>query len=189
MNKDIFKYVLIVLVVAGVSYLIWGRDENPVKEVNTDVEETPSEEVRPDVANMTYDVDGEVFNLSDGEGTKKSDFVGVTETSLILVGEPLYEDLDGDGDTDAAVWLMNDPGGTGKFYYASFVMNEGDDSVATNAIYLGDRILPGKAEAAASVVTYNFLERPADAPMTAEPTVAKSVKVRFDKKTDKIIEL
>jgi hypothetical protein len=182
-----WQYMLVVLVLGLFAYLIWGRDDKqPYKQVDV-----PKEEKAPtdlDVENQTYAVEGDIFALVDGRATiTVPDIPGATN-ELTIFGEAEYGDLDADGDEDAAVWLMNDPGGTGKFYYAAFVINEGGDAKTVPAFFLGDRIAPQSLSIQSGTAVYSFADRKPDEPFSAEPTVGKSVELRFDKKTNKIIE-
>jgi hypothetical protein len=82
--------------------------------------------------------------------------------------------MDDDGDTDAAVLLTHDPGGSATFYYVAAVINENGRYQGTNAVLLGDRI--GSVEitirSAAAVVKY--ADRRLKEPMSTAPSVNKS---------------
>lgn len=183
----IFNYILVIVVLAGMAYLIWGRDEKiPYKQVDAPRDEETVVDLN--VENLSYEAEGESFILVDGEATNPvPDIPGATNT-LTLFGEAEYGDLDADGDMDAAVWLMNDPGGTGLFYYAAFVINNEGVGKTMPAFFIGDRIAPQSLSIAGGAATYSFADRKLDEPFTAEPTVGKSIELRFDKKTNKVIE-
>jgi hypothetical protein len=94
----------------------------------------------PDVENMNYIVGSESFILKDGKAEKDYVKGGAVKNKLSVFGEPVYGDLDNDGDVDAATYLVNDAGGSGTFYYGVLVMNNKGSFAATNAMFLGDRI-------------------------------------------------
>ena len=82
-------------------------------------------------------------------------------------------DLTGDGLADSAFLLVQDAGGSGSFYYVVAALNSGSGYLGTNGVYLGDRIAPQSTAvdpntSAQFIVSY--AERPAVAPMSAEPT-------------------
>ena len=104
-----------------------------------------------------------------------------------LFGEPVFGDLNDDGLADKAVWLTENPGGSGTFFYAEFLMNTGSGYKATNAVFLGDRIAPQTLEISDGRAVYNFAERKADEPMTTLPSVGKSVWINYDQKTNEIV--
>jgi len=143
---------------------------------------------RPDVQNSTYTVEGETFKMNDGVAEKSYSGNVATKNSLRVFGNTAYGDLDADGDTDAAVLLQNDRGGTGSFFYAVLVMNDNGVAKATNAMFLGDRIAPQTIEIHDGRAVYNFAERKVNEPMTTPPSIGKSVWVNYDKATNEIGE-
>jgi hypothetical protein len=85
--------------------------------------------------------------------------------------------------------LVNTTGGSGIFYYAALVINNGTAAKATNAMLLGDRIAPQTVEIHDGIALYNFVERKGTDPMTAQPSIGKSVWVYYDKPKNEIGEL
>lgn len=66
---------------------------------------------------------------------------GASRPVVTLLPEPIaFGDLNGDGQTDAAVLLVSDSGGSGSFVYLAAV--ESRDGVADNVatLFLGDRV-------------------------------------------------
>ena len=63
-----------------------------------------------------------------------------TMTKISLGKEQVPGDLDGDGDLDAAVTLVADPGGSGTFTYLAAVRNQNGTAQPIGSIFLGDRI-------------------------------------------------
>lgn len=141
-----------------------------------------------DVKNISYTVSGEIFTLKDGRAEKERTPGSTSTKSVSIFGEPAYGDLDADGDTDAALVLVNDPGGSGTFYYAVLAMRESETYRATNAMLLGDRIALQTIEIRDSRAVYNYAERRADEPMTALPSINKSVWVHYNANTGEIGE-
>lgn len=185
------KYILVLVVLGLLLFLGLNKDAKEIQKEPSEETEEKIQVLKPDVMNMTYIVDGDVFKLVDGraEKTVEVELDGYTTTiSLMLVGEPLYADIDGDGDTDSAVWLVNNSGGTGRFIYGAFVINNGENFKSPNAMFLGDRILTKNIEWKEGRVVYNFLERGFDEPMSADPTIPRTVWVHYDKARNEIGE-
>ncbi len=150
---------------------------------------SPNKKSVLDVRNMTYTINGETFTLVNSKAEKTYAPGSATKNRFSLFGNPVYGDLDGDGDTDAAVMLVNAPGGSGTFYYAMLVVNNGTSGYkATNAILLGDRIAPQTIEIHDGRALYNFAERRPNEPMTTQPSIGRSVWIHYDSQTGQISE-
>jgi heat shock protein HslJ len=109
---------------------------------------------------------------------------------LTLFGEPMYGDLDGDGDIDAALLLENEPGGSGTFYYAVFaIFGNNGTFTSTNALLLGDRIAPQTLALKEGNVAYNYAVRKDSDPMSTPPSIGKTLWVHYDKSSNQIGEL
>lgn len=130
--------------------------------------------------NLTVSIDDQSFTLRDGVAERPAAPGSTATTTVRLVGEPVIADVDGDGRSEAALLLSSDPGGSGTFYYAVLAVDDGGSYRATNALALGDRITPQTVEVTDGGVAYRFLERRPGDPMTAGPTVEKTVTVRLD---------
>jgi len=142
-----------------------------------------------DVKNLTYNVGGETFNLIGGIAVNEIIPNSATKNTLSIFGEPVYGDLNGDGQKDAAIILVNNPGGSGTFYYAVLAIDGNGRYKATNAILLGDRVAPQTVEIHDGVAVFNYAERKAGEPMTTQPSIGKSLRVIYDVKTGKITEV
>lgn len=148
----------------------------------------------PDVKNISYLVGNEGFGLINGRAEKPI-ANSTTKNTLTMFGEPVYGDLNSDGKQDAAVLLVNEPGGSGTFYYAVLAINISSSIYhepnyqATNALLLGDRIAPQTVEIHVGQAVYNYADRNANEPMTVQPSVGKSFYIQYDKNSGQISEL
>ncbi len=141
-----------------------------------------------DVKNISYVIGGETFNLINGLAEKEITPGSASKNTVHVFGEPVYGDLDKDGDLDAAVLLVNDSGGSGVFYYAVLAINNDGVYRATETMFLGDRIAPQTVGIEEGRAVYNFAERRANEPMTEQPSIGKSVWVHYNQKTNEIGE-
>ena len=140
----------------------------------------------PAAENLTITIDQQTFHLRDGVAEADPAPGPATKNTLRIVGEPLAGDATGDGRPDAALLLRNDPGGSGTFYYAVLAINDGGSYHATNALLLGDRIVPRSLDISDGRFVYRFLDRDADQPMSAEPTVERKIVIDIDPTTERI---
>ncbi len=63
-----------------------------------------------------------------------------TELIITLSDKVAYGDLNSDGDMDAAVILITDPGGSGTFHHLAIVLNQKESSNHVASQLLGDRV-------------------------------------------------
>jgi hypothetical protein len=94
-----------------------------------------------------------------------------------------YGDLDGDGIADAAVTLIEIPGGSGIFTYLAAVLDDHGAAKPLASILLGDRISVTSITVVGGVVQAAWLDRAAGEPMSATPRtpVRKAFAVRDGK--------
>ncbi len=144
--------------------------------------------VNTDVKNSSYTIDGQTFTLIDGKAEKEIAPGSATKHTVSIFGEPVYGDLNKDGKEDAAVMLVSNPGGSGKFYYAVLAIATGSSYTTTNTLILGDRIAPQNVNIMDGRAVYNYAERKANEPMTTQPSMGKSLWIHYDMKTGEIGE-
>lgn len=125
-------------------------------------------------ADTTYMIEGQPVKLTDGKSEVPipgSSTVVTTE----MFGEPTTGDLNGDKIPDAAVILVQSPGGSGTFFYVAAALAQADGTyLGTNAILVGDRIAPQTTSIAIQTITFNYATRAEGEPMTAQPSQAVS---------------
>ena len=175
MNKTYVAIVVLVLVIFGGWYFISSNPENGAKV--------------SDPLNTTYLIDGESFTLVDGLAEKEVVPGAATKNKVSVFSEPVLGDVDGDGDDDAVVILVNDPGGSGTFYYAVIAANVDGEHKGTDAILLGDRILPQAFYIEDNRAKVDYLDRAFDEPFSVDPSIKKSVHIQFDPETFQLIQV
>lgn len=176
--------------ICGVSSIIFlGLIVSGIIELRPAVQEHPgTSSYTVDAKNTSYVIDDEAFMLVNGVAEKEIAPGFATKDMLSLFQEPIYGDLNGDGLSDAVALLVRNSGGSGTFYYASFVMNENNESKSTNAILLGDRIAPQTIAIQDEYAIYNYAERGVNEPMTTPPSIGKSLYVKYNSDTRTISE-
>ena len=127
-----------------------------------------------DPYNHAYMIDKEKLVLKNGHARKV-----IPGTTAIIITEvirrPVDVDLDGDGENEAVVLLMQHTGGSGTFYYLAAASKK----AAIDAIYLGDRIKTRPLQASGNTVIVNYLDRETSQPMSSSPEVEKSASFRL----------
>jgi hypothetical protein len=88
----------------------------------------------------TYIVGARSITLRAGVHAEPAAPASAALNSTRVWGQPTVADLDRDGLDDAVVILVNEPGGSGTFYYVAAAYNDGSHSTGSTALLLGDRI-------------------------------------------------
>ncbi|HSN04732.1 MAG TPA: hypothetical protein VLS44_07085 [Nitrospira sp.] len=124
-----------------------------------------------DPREAAYWIGQELVSLAAGRSEKEA-VPGSTMTVVTtLVEEPVPGDLNGDGVEDAAVWLLQQPGGTGSFLYVAVALNIEGRFVGTNAVFVGDRIVPQAMRIQNGILSVTYVDRHTGEPMAARPSV------------------
>jgi hypothetical protein len=129
---------------------------------------------RPSPLSTSYRLSGRDVTLHDGKHDEPAAPGSAARNSTSVWGSPLEADLDGDGDLDAVVVLVNEPGGSGTFYYIAAATRQAEDYRGSEALLLGDRIAPQAVAFESGLVTVTFAERRAgDVPDNAPATTPR----------------
>lgn len=140
------------------------------------VNEAPDPAVGPDrrdagPLNATYSIDGSPFSLRNGRFEMPAAPDSAASMTLTVFGEPGYGELDGAGKADAAVILVHQGGGTGTFYYLAAAINGEGGYRGTNALLLGDRLIPRFVKIENRVIAVGFKDRGASESFASTPTI------------------
>jgi len=130
--------------------------------------------VAADPANATYRVEGARVTLRGGTAERPAAPGAAESVQTRLFGTPVWGDLDGDGEDDAAVLLLHLSGGSGSFYYVAAALRRGEGFDGTNAVLLGDRVAPQSLQVRNGMLMAHYAERRPVEPMTAVPREAKT---------------
>jgi hypothetical protein len=100
-------------------------------------------------------------------------------------GNELKTDLNGDGREDVVFLVTQQRGGSGTFFYAVAALNTEAGYLGSEGYLLGDRIAPQMTSVSRksrhkNVIVLNYGDRRPDDPMTAQPSVGKSVYLKLD---------
>lgn len=181
MKKFVWIIVIVALIAAGF-VLSRSKFETGTKE------ETPVVSGAVDPKNATYMIEGQPVTLKNGVAETESAPGSASKIVTAYFGEDLTIDLDGDGRLDDAFILTQDTGGSGIFFYAVAALNTLDGYRGSDGYLLGDRIAPQATTPSPdpkqkAVVVFNFADRAADQPMTAQPSAGKSVYLKLNPQT------
>ena len=163
------------IVIVGLLYWVFAmRDGSPIAPQS---DTSPQEEgtTRRDPSRATFIIDDEPVTLSNGHSEEPvaPNSSLVEETSLL--DEMAYGDVNGDGREDTVVFLVRSGGGSGTFIYVAALVSGPITYKGSNAIFIGDRVSPQSIAVSRGVITVKYLDREADEPLAAEPSVERTV--------------
>jgi hypothetical protein len=170
------KIILIVLVIIAAIF-IW-KAFKPSKEAAT----------VSDYKNISYIINGARIELKNGAAETEAAPGSASKISTRYFGNELKTDLNSDGREDIVFLVTQQTGGSGNFYYAVAALNTDKGYIGSDGYLLGDRIVPQTTEVSTNprhknVVVVNYADRPLNSPMTAVPSVQKSVYLKLDAET------
>ena len=174
MSKVALAIILVVLLVGGYFlYQTYTKENEPV--------------VMTGYKDAEYVIEGERVKLED-PSTSSGQVEPATKIVTRYFGNELKTDLDGDGREDVVFLLTQESGGSGIFFYVVAALNTELGYVGSDGYFLGDRIAPQTTEVSQNprhknVIVVNYADRKTDEPMSAAPSVGKSVYLKLDKET------
>ena len=138
--------------------------------------------------NAEYIIAGQRIHLANGLAEADTSPGSASRTITRYFGNELKTDLNDDGRDDVVFLVTQQSGGSGTFFYAVAALKTKAGYVGSDGYPLGDRIAPQMTTVSRNprhtdVIVVNYVDRRPDEPMTAQPTVAKSVYLKLDADT------
>jgi hypothetical protein len=152
--------LIVVLAISGCS-----------RETTRDPQAAHAEPLVADPLDTVYWIEGSEIPLNNGRFEMPAAPGSAAMVTATVFDSPAYGDLDGGGDIDAAVILVYQTGGSGTFYYIAAAIKRADGYQGTNAILLGDRVIPQAVRIQNRVIIVDFMDRGPAEPMAATPTI------------------
>jgi heat shock protein HslJ len=121
-----------------------------------------------DLANGSYELDGLVIDLVDGESEFPAAPGSASMVTTMLTEWQAAGDLDADRVVDVSGALVHSTGGTGNFRYLVTLLSGGE---TVPGMLLGDRILVEGLSISGGVIEVDYLDRAFDEGFAVEPTV------------------
>ncbi len=138
-----------------------------------------------DYKDSAYRIDGMSVQLKDGLAKSEAAPGSASMVMTRYFGNDYVVDLNNDGREDVVFLLTQETGGSGVFYFVVAVLNTERGYVGSDGYLLGDRIAPQTIETSPNprhknVVVANYVDRAVGEPMSAQPSVGKSVYLKLD---------
>jgi hypothetical protein len=124
-----------------------------------------------DPLNSVVTIEGTAIALTGGRSALPMAPGSAAVLRTQVLGTAATGDLDGDGDEDAVLWLVQETGGSGTFHFLAATMREPEEFVGTTAVFLGDRLRRTGLLIDKRVVVASLLTRHDREPMASAPSV------------------
>jgi len=165
MKKIIITIVCVAVVLAGLVFFMSGRQDGLTRNFRE----------------VAFSIAGEPVRLSNGEAETQTTLGIPSKSTVRYFGNELTHDVDGDGVEDTVFLVTQETAEGNVFFLVVAALKKGDGYVGARATLLGDRIAPQTLEAGEGrVVVFNYADRAPGAPITAMPSVGKSMWLLFD---------
>lgn len=190
--KLIFKEILVlifvvVLLMVGMNFLPPPHNFIPKNSEDGKVK------LAQNYLDATYVLDGREVKLVNGVSEIEVAPDSASKIVTRYFGNEVKHDLDDDGREDIAFLLTQETGGSGTFYYVVGALNTEDGYIGSQGVLLGDRIAPQTTHMEEekidggtrrqNVIVVNYAVRLPGEPMTARPSMGKSIWLKLDPKT------
>lgn len=164
--KIILTIILILIVAVAVFWFTLGVKDYGVK--NYDAK---------DYKNISYEINGEEVILINGKSEKEAAPGAASKIITQYFGNELKNDFNNDGAEDIAFILVQNSGGTGTFYYLAVALKINNGYKGTNAVFIGDRIIPQAVEFKDKKIIVMYLDRKKDESFAETPSIATSISI------------
>jgi hypothetical protein len=176
-TRSVSKTVLVAIVA-----LVGGCSSNSEKPQGQAT--SPGTEYR----NVEYVIEGQRIKLADRPAEADTSPGPASRVVTRYFGNELKTDLNDDGRDDVVFLAAQQRGGSGTFFYAVAALNTEAGYVGSDGYLLGDRVAPQTTVVSRNprhknVIVVNYGDRRPGEPMTAQPSVSKSVYLKLDAKT------
>ena len=117
-----------------------------------------------DLESLAFELDGQSIQLASGTATIT--YGGASADVYTLQNRVAEGDLDGDGEEDLVVHIVENTAGTGTFHLIVPVFNNGGNATAGRPAWVGDRILMDTIKVSEGLVEVALYDRADDEPLT-----------------------
>ena len=140
---------------------------------------------RTEYRDAEYVIEGQRVTLANGLAEAETSPGSAARTVTRYFGNELRTDLNDDGREDVVFLLTQQRGGSGTFFYAVAALNTDAGYLGSDGYLLGDRVVPQTTVVSRNprhknVIVVNYADRGPGEPMTAQPSLGRSVYLKLD---------
>ena len=167
------KKIVIFIIIIGVAFFFFFTrdDSSPAEQVETPAE-NENGSFRPDPSNAIFIFDDGPITLSAGRNERAVPTGSAFVEETVLLDKYAYGDINADGKTDTALFLVRFGAGSGTFIYLAAFVSGPVTYRGSKTIFIGDRISPQSISINNnSIVQVDYLDRGPDESFADVPTV------------------
>lgn len=177
-RKFVLPILVIIFAIVIIAFVLHSRQQTQKEQII----------IANDHKNAAYTIHSQKVQLKDGFAETEAVPGSVSKVVTQYFGNELNTDLDNDRREDVVFLLTQQTGGSGTFYYAVAALNTENGFIGSDGYLLGDRIAPQTINVSPNprhknVVVVNYADRLPGDPMTARPSVGKSVYLKLNPST------
>lgn len=163
--KKIIAIIFIIIITITIAWISFTKNEN--KEIVT-----KKTEMGPDPSNATFVFEDQIITLSSGRGETISNEDSLFVEEITLLDKFAYGDLNDDNKEDTALLLARYGAGSGTFIYLATFVSGPITHRGLNALFIGDRISPTNLSIENGIITFEYLDRAPNEPLSTEPSLS-----------------
>jgi len=180
MKRSLILLSIVIVLIGG--YFMWNSYYPKTN--------LPEEQTADSYKNITFTIDGRDIKLTDGFSEMEIVPESASKITTRYFGNEFKTDLNDDGLEDIVFLLTQEQGGSGTFFYAVAAIKTDTGYVGSDGYLLGDRISPQTTNLSPNpdhknVIVVNYADRLPGEPMTADPSIGKSVYLKIDPETNR----
>lgn len=179
-----YSYMVLALTIAAAAGVIYTSSQSSkmaLDSLQNSQKNIVLQSAPADPKNGIYTIDDKKFKLAAGVAEKETIPGSASEDIVKIFGEPVYGDINSDGEKEAVVFLSMQSGGSGTFFYVVAASKIDNVYVGGNTVFLGDRIVPKGIDIASDgAVNVRYVDRKEGEPMTAIPSVNMSKRLAIE---------
>jgi len=180
MKKTLIYIIVLVVILVGGFYALNSYIYN---------EKQAGDGIAADYKDARYLIEGDLVQLKGGNASTPIYDVPGVKIKTKYFGNEVKADLDKDGDEDVAFLVTREGGGSGTFFYLIAAIKEEKGYRGIGGVLIGDRIAPQTTEFKDGLIIVNYAERKPTDPMTATPSEAKSLYLKYDSTSENFGEV
>lgn len=183
-NNHMKKNITIITSVVAIVVIIIAVYSFSFTNLASVISQTDSSSIK----NGSYTIEGKLFQLQGGKISVPNPATGLNHTVEIF-GEPVFGDVNNDGKKDAVILLASTPNKNGTFYYITLGIEKNGVYNITETLYIGHDIAPQTVRVEDGDAVFNYAERKAGDPVTAQASEGKSIWIHYNPETNQIGQL